>query len=321
MPLPTARLRGVDVRYISLCGQPKNGRSLILKSDLAEGESVVERTVPLVKSDPVRRMAYGVVYAPESVDTDGHVMGADDIEAAMLAFMAKGRVGSVDTDHDEQTGGAFVAECWLVKGTPSGETCDALFPDEPPGTWCIGVKVEDDVTWDRVAKGELAGLSLAGVAVVEPIEVETSEGDGVAKAEPSAETVAEAEPVEAEPSPLSEAEAETLLALVEKALSASTGSRSGGGGTATAGDRAASDAVSLKEKPMRATVVCRTADPETGEEGAPTLTLESVRAVVADAVAPLVARLGVVEKATPGRQSVTADDVAPAARPRGLKIL
>ncbi len=170
MTAATHALTAVDVRYISLAGRPKNGRALILKSDLAGGEVVVSHETAVLKADPVRRMAYGVVYAPDSVDADGHVMAADEIEKAMLGFMAKGRVGAVDCDHDEQTGGAYVAESWLVKGTEAGETLDALFPGEPVGTWCVGIKVEDAATWERVAKGEITGLSFAGVAVLAAVE-------------------------------------------------------------------------------------------------------------------------------------------------------
>lgn len=165
----THRLRAVDVRFISLAGRPKNGRALILKSDLARGEVVVSGTCRIAKADGSKHMAYGVVYSPESVDADGHVMGAEEIEAAMLAFMSKGRVGEVDVDHDEATGGAFVAESWLVKGTDAGETCDALFPDEAVGAWCVGVKVEDAATWARIESGEISGLSFAGVAILDPV--------------------------------------------------------------------------------------------------------------------------------------------------------
>ena len=42
MAQATHRLTGVDVRYISLAGRPKNGRSMVLKAD-GDGEVVVMR--------------------------------------------------------------------------------------------------------------------------------------------------------------------------------------------------------------------------------------------------------------------------------------
>ena len=189
MAQATHRLTGVDVRYISLAGRPKNGRSMVLKAD-GDGEVVVMRETQIVKADPMRQMAYGVVYAPDDVDADGHTMSAGEIEKAMLGFMAKGRVGAVDTDHDEQTGGAYVAESWLVKADDGGLTVDATFPGEAAGTWVVGIKVEDAATWDRIEKGDITGLSFAGVAAVEQIAVEAvTEAGGVAKSVPSGEPV------------------------------------------------------------------------------------------------------------------------------------
>jgi hypothetical protein len=168
-------MRGLDVRYISLCQGPKNGRAIIAKADLPAGAEVVEKTVALRKADDAKRMVYGVVYAPESVDADGHVADAAEIESAMLRFMEKGRVGQIDTNHDERTGGAYVAESWLTKADDSGIVVDPLFPEEPAGTWAVGIKVRDAATWSAVEEGEITGLSLAGVASLTPDEAPRSE--------------------------------------------------------------------------------------------------------------------------------------------------
>ena len=165
------RMRGLDVRYISLCGAGKNGRSIIAKAlgagDLPDGAEIIEKAIAIRKADAAKRMVYGVVYAPESVDADGHVASAAEIEKAMHGFMQDARVGQIDTNHDEQVGVGYVAESWLVKADESGAVVDALFPEEPAGTWAVGIKVADDASWAKVEKGELGGLSLAGVATLE----------------------------------------------------------------------------------------------------------------------------------------------------------
>ena len=178
------RMRGLDVRYISLCGEGKNGRSIIAKGELADGQVVIEKAVAIRKSDAAKRMVYGVVYAPESVDADGHVADAAEIEKAMHGFMRNARVGQVDTNHDEQVGVGYVAESWLVKADEDGVVVDALFPEEPAGTWAVGIKVAADASWEKVEKGELGGLSLAGVATLEAEAIaksEASEAESVAK--------------------------------------------------------------------------------------------------------------------------------------------
>lgn len=177
------RMRGLDVRYISLCGAGKNGRTIIAKGELPEGAEIVEKSIAIRKSDAAKRMVYGVVYAPESVDADGHVASAGEIEKAMHGFMQQARVGQVDTNHDEQVGVGYVAESWLVKADEDGVVVDALFPEEPAGTWAVGIKVADDASWAMVEKGELGGLSLAGVATLEAEAVAKSEGSEASEAE------------------------------------------------------------------------------------------------------------------------------------------
>ena len=418
MARATHRLTGVDVRYISLAGRPKNGRAMILKGDLAESETVIERETRIVKADPVRRMAYGVVYAPDDVDADGHTMSAAEIERAMLGFMAKGRVGAVDTDHDEATGGAYVAESWLVKAGDDGATLDATFPGEAAGTWAVGIKVDDAATWDRIEKGEITGLSFAGVAAVEAIPAdetpavakgnavdatgehaaetllallvrkaretlgtaEPAASDAETPAEPAAETPAEPVtetvdaveavadlqkaaaagggiatlflrsrlwettsalgealrvamdqtdvPVRAAVQTVLDEYAAWLLSQMSEAASApgadapgadAPGGDSADGGDdvtkATGGGRGHHAGIPIKrrslEEPLRSG--------GTATDGG--LTLERIRDVVSAAVAPIEARLEAIETQTPGRQSAVGDDVAKAARPKGLRIL
>ena len=85
-------------------------------------------------------------------------MPAEEIEKAAYDFMRARRTRSVDTDHSFEEGAGFVAESWLVKEN------DPLFADEPAGAWAVGIKVTGEEVWERVIKGELKGLSLAGLA-------------------------------------------------------------------------------------------------------------------------------------------------------------
>lgn len=177
------RLSAVDVQYISIAGMPKNGRQLMAKAAKDGGRVLVEKAIRIAKSDEAKRMVYGVVYAPESVDADGDLMSAGEIEKAMRAFMKAGRVGQVDTDHDFNAGRerapGYVAECWLTKAGDGGGVVDALFPEEPEGTWCVGIHVTCDDTWGRVENGELTGLSFYGLAKGEEEEVPASAHKGL----------------------------------------------------------------------------------------------------------------------------------------------
>ena len=355
MAQATHRLTGVDVRYISLAGRPKNGRAMILKgsgirpSDLADGEAVVERETRIVKADAARQMAYGVVYAPDDVDADGHTMSAGEIERAMLGFMAKGRVGAVDVDHDEQTGGAYVAESWLVKSA-GGQTVDATFPGEAEGTWVVGIKVDDAATWGRIEAGDITGLSFAGVAAVEVIAdaADVDVSDSGAELRKSFGTALLRSRLWETTSALGEAlraamdQTETPVAAAVGGVigeyrtwllghlgdaaepaaktaddivgDAATGEPGSAVETQKAGGKARAHTPFPFERAATPT------DPGSESGAGSGLTLDEIRTVVKDAVAPLVVRVEAIEEQTAGRQS-TVGDVAKAERTKGLRIV
>lgn len=153
----STELRDLRVEYISLVGRGANGKKVVWKGSPGEGEPVEVSLRSVVKSDE-RRMVYGIVYSPDEVDSQGEFATAAEIEGAAYGFMKGLRLLNVDSEHDFDPKAAFVAESWLLKGV------DPLFPTEKAGSWAVGVRVEDDALWERVKKGELSGLSMAGVA-------------------------------------------------------------------------------------------------------------------------------------------------------------
>ena len=173
------RISRLAVHFISFVSRAANRRSFLIKAASGEGE-VVDRSFAIIMKDEARRLAYGIVYAPDEVDTDGDTMTREEIEKAAYGFMEKRRTTSIDADHDGEAGKGYVAESWIVR---SG---DPLFPNEPAGAWAIGIKVTDEPTWQRILKGELTGLSMAGVG-----HVETLKGAGEQQ-EPEPEKVQEA---------------------------------------------------------------------------------------------------------------------------------
>ena len=347
MAQATHRLTGVDVRYISLAGRPKNGRAMVLKA--GTGEVVVERETRIVKADAARQMAYGVVYAPDDVDADGHTMSAGEIEKAMLGFMAKGRVGAVDVDHDEQTGGAYVAESWLVKSA-GGQTVDATFPGEAEGTWVVGIKVDDAATWGRIEAGDITGLSFAGVAAVEVIAdaADVDVSDSGAELRKSFGTALLRSRLWETTSALGEAlraamdQTETPVAAAVGGVigeyrtwllghlgdaaepaaktaddivgDAATGEPGSAVETQKAGGKARAHTPFPFERAATPT------DPGSESGAGSGLTLDEIRTVVQDAVAPLATRIEAIEDQTGGRQSAVGD-VAKAERTKGLRIV
>jgi len=163
-----AKLKNLRVTWISLVETPATGKGLTLKSADAAGRDFAIR-----KMDGDLMRAYGIVYAPDQVDSQGDSADADTIRVAANEFMRSGRTRNVDEDHGFDEAMAYVAESWLVR---SG---DPMFGDEPEGAWAVGIQVGDVDLWARLKSGDLTGLSLAGVAQREdePQQVQTKAGD------------------------------------------------------------------------------------------------------------------------------------------------
>jgi type II secretory pathway component PulM len=143
---------------LSLVKTPATGKGLTLKA--ADGERPAAFDL-VVKNDDMMR-AYGVVYAPDQEDAHGDTADADTIRKAQAEFMREGRLKNIDTEHSFTSEMAYVAESWLVrKGDP-------LFPDEPEGSWAVGIQIGDPDLWKQLKSGELTGISLAGIARMEP---------------------------------------------------------------------------------------------------------------------------------------------------------
>lgn len=152
-------LKDIRVQFISLVKNGANGKTIIFKSADKEDFQHV-RQVSIAKRDEAKRMVYGIVYAPDSEDTQGDMTNAEEIEKAAHQFMADLNARQVDKGHDyDPKDGVFVAESWIVRKS------DPLFPAEPAGSWAVGIKVNNDEIWQQVEKGEIQGLSMAGEAL------------------------------------------------------------------------------------------------------------------------------------------------------------
>lgn len=170
------RLKNLDVQWISLVKMPANGLPLLLKD---------ANTKPFraVKTDDARRMVYGIVYAPDVVDSQGDFADRFEIERAAHAFLKGNRTARVDANHEfEALPGAYVAESWIVRAA------DPEFADWVPSAWAVGIKIEDEALWEAVKSGAYGGLSLAGNAEREAVidaSAAESAGESVAKASES----------------------------------------------------------------------------------------------------------------------------------------
>ena len=106
---------------------------------------------PVLKVDAEKRLVYGEVYPPGLPDTDGDFMTAEEIEKMAHGFMRRFSQGNVDSQHDRRENGSVVVESFIAR---EGD------PTFIPGSWVVGVFVEDDRVWEGVKKGEFNGFSM-----------------------------------------------------------------------------------------------------------------------------------------------------------------
>lgn len=159
-------LKKVDVTHISLVNKGANQKTIIFKS--ADTTNPDLKIIPIAKVDEDQHTVYGLVYSPNDEDSQGDIASVEVIKEMAYEFMQKGQTNNVDKQHNFQSEEGFVAESWLTKAN------DPVFPDANVGSWAVAIKVEKEETWQTVKSGEITGLSLAGVAIVEEVEKSSS---------------------------------------------------------------------------------------------------------------------------------------------------
>ena len=162
---PLRRIKKLWVEFISLVDSGANRKTIIWKSvsDTPDGQPL-NHEIKIAKVREDQRMVYGIVYAPEMVDTDGDIASAEVIKDAAYNFMMEKNVDHVDKQHNENPDFGVVVESWIVRKD------DQLFPEpENVDAWAVGIYVKDDAAWDAIKKGEITGLSIGGNSIVEDL--------------------------------------------------------------------------------------------------------------------------------------------------------
>lgn len=131
-----------------------------------------------VKTDEEQRLVTGwasIITNPDGtpyVDSQGDVILEKDLVDTVNDFMAHHR--HLGDSHARITGIGTIVESLVV--TNDVKKILGLPPTMPSG-WLITAKVLDDDVWARVKSGELAGFSIGGRAVREPITKDLTSTD------------------------------------------------------------------------------------------------------------------------------------------------
>lgn len=122
-----------------------------------------EKVAAIFKSDDWRQIVYGVVLAPNELDSQNDWMTPADIEEAAHHYLATSRV--VGTEHTDPIAAvpveSFIAPQDLDFNGQYGPT------KVTKGSWILGVKINDADQWARVLAGEYTGFSVGGFGIRE----------------------------------------------------------------------------------------------------------------------------------------------------------
>lgn len=169
------RITSAKVTHVSLVSRGANKMPVLMKSG-----GRVEFSM-LFKAAEEEGLLYCLVYVPEengAVDTEGDVAPRTVVKQMAHGFISNG--AHLDVEHDlivlaaEQ---ASVAETFLVqKGDKRFEGWVDNYgkPVDATDAWAMVIKVSDAGLRKAIKDGRIAGVSLFGLAEVEPITKSTS---------------------------------------------------------------------------------------------------------------------------------------------------
>jgi hypothetical protein len=118
--------------------------------------------------DGAKRMLYGPALIPNQpiVRYDGNnekyfiTYSKETIEQTAQEFLKRNMHHNHTIQHEMPVNNLTVVESWVTTGAHD-KSMNYGF-DLPEGTWMIGVKVDDDKTWEAVKNGEVKGFSIEG---------------------------------------------------------------------------------------------------------------------------------------------------------------
>ena len=109
---------------------------------------------------PDQRLVFCEAYAPMCPDSDGDVMSQEDIQKMAHSFMVAKKLDKIDVQHDNKTySGLSIVESFIAR---KGD--DTFLP----GSWVVGIHVDNDAIWSKIKKGEINGVSIEALVSKTP---------------------------------------------------------------------------------------------------------------------------------------------------------
>jgi hypothetical protein len=107
---------------------------------------MIRSMAPIRRASDERQEIEAEVYAPNTLDTYGEYMSAEDIAIMAHRFMELDLKSAIDVNHDNQPTNSVVRESYIAR---AGD------PDFTEGAWVLKVHVPDPVIWASIKSGDL----------------------------------------------------------------------------------------------------------------------------------------------------------------------
>ncbi|VVB63286.1 DNA ligase [uncultured archaeon] len=133
-------------------------RPQILDIDGHNALSEKEYHAAIFKADAEKRLVFGVVSEPLTVDAQGDVLSEEEIERFAHNFLINSQ--KFDVRHNWKQVRASIVESWIAKSD-----FEWMGQVIKKGSWIIGVKVFDDDLWGKIKAGVYRAFSVGGRGV------------------------------------------------------------------------------------------------------------------------------------------------------------
>lgn len=176
----SGEIKDLRVSFVSLVDRAANKRQFLIAKSEEKGKVNWSSAGKIIKADAETHYVTGIVYEPDTPDTDDEFMKAEEIRLAAYWFAKHSN--KVDIQHSfVPFENASVVESYIAP-------CDMTIGEEKvkAGTWIMTVEIKDDVVWKAIEDGEITGFSMGGIGRTESEEKNTkSEGKSVVNTEKS----------------------------------------------------------------------------------------------------------------------------------------
>jgi len=136
----------------------------------------------LLKIDTVQQVVFAVVLEPDTVDLQGDIISAEEIEKACWKYNTESRI--VGFRHQKELD-AIVLESSIVRGEGYyfDRSVSATGESEmvKPGSWVAAIKINDNEIWDGIMRGEYRSFSVGGFTdseIIDPAIIPADQGGG-----------------------------------------------------------------------------------------------------------------------------------------------